>query len=175
MTQIAHQAVETQQSPAGEAPQAVTKQRQRLSLGPVIGGVVAAVVISGAVGFTVGRVTASTPEAEQAVARAPSAPSAASESRLEAVYDDCQIQDTGDSVSLSDGGATIVIDTRSEYGSTAGLICVMRELQTPQSIKAQVERTTAMMGVQDAEQDGLDYSWSYHPDNGMNMVITETD
>ena len=33
-------------------------------------------------------------------------------------------------------------------------------------------RTTAMMGVQDAKADGVEYSWSYHPDNGVNMVIT---
>ena len=27
------------------------------------------------------------------------------------------------------------------------------------------------MGVQDAEDDGLAYSWSYHPDNGVDLVI----
>jgi hypothetical protein len=32
-----------------------------------------------------------------------------------------------------------------------------------------------MPGVQDAEHDGLEYSWSYHPDNGVDMVITATD
>ncbi len=27
--------------------------------------------------------------------------------------------------------------------------------------------------AQDAEHDDLTYSWSYRPDNGVNMVITE--
>jgi hypothetical protein len=29
-----------------------------------------------------------------------------------------------------------------------------------------------MMGTQDADNNGIHYSWSYHPDNGVNMVIT---
>ncbi len=33
-------------------------------------------------------------------------------------------------------------------------------------------RTTAMMDVQDAEHDGIEYSWSYHPANVVDMVIT---
>ena len=74
-------------------------------------------------------------------------------------------------MTLADGGASIVVDTGSEYGSTAGMDCVLDELSTSQSIMAQIGRTTAMMGVQDAEDDGLAYSWSYHPDNGVNMVI----
>lgn len=74
---------------------------------------------------------------------------------------------------LTDGGATIVVDTGSQYGSTAGMDCVLDELGTSESIKAQMSRTTAMMGVQDAQHDGLDYSWSYHPKNGVNLVITD--
>jgi hypothetical protein len=55
------------------------------------------------------------------------------------------------------------------------LNCLLGELGTPQSIIAQLGSTTALMGVQDATDDGLNYSWSYHPDNGVNMVITDTD
>ena len=32
-----------------------------------------------------------------------------------------------------------------------------------------------MMGVQRGEDDGIHYGWSYHPDNGLNMVITLDD
>jgi hypothetical protein len=37
----------------------------------------------------------------------------------------------------------------------------MTYVGTPQSITAEVGRTTAMMGVQTADFDGLNYSWSY--------------
>jgi hypothetical protein len=30
-----------------------------------------------------------------------------------------------------------------------------------------------MMGEQTATNNGITYRWSYHPDNGLNMVITE--
>jgi hypothetical protein len=78
-------------------------------------------------------------------------------------------------MTLEDDGRTIVIDTRSEYGDVSAMECVLDSLGTPQSIEAQVGRTTAMMGVQDATHDGLDYSWTYHPDNGVNMVISVAD
>jgi hypothetical protein len=31
-----------------------------------------------------------------------------------------------------------------------------------------------MMGQQTAQESGLNYRWSYHPDNGLNMVITDS-
>jgi hypothetical protein len=85
-----------------------------------------------------------------------------------------QGSDTDDTLSLTDEGGTIVVDTRSEYGSVAGMDCVLEKLGTSESVKAEMGRTTAMMGVQEADEDGLHYSWSYHPDNGVDMVITDT-
>ncbi len=31
-----------------------------------------------------------------------------------------------------------------------------------------------MMGVQNDTSNGLEYGWSYHPDSGMHLVITDT-
>jgi hypothetical protein len=31
------------------------------------------------------------------------------------------------------------------------------------------------MGVQSATADRFSYSWSFHPDSGMNMTIVDTD
>lgn len=97
---------------------------------------------------------------------------AAIASPVESAFERCESRDTGNTLSLEDDGATIVVDTRSEYGDSSGMACVLNQLDTPQSITAQMDRTTAMMGVQDATSDGIEYSWSYHPDNGVNMVIT---
>ncbi len=130
----------------------------------------AVVAVSATIGFTAGRVTAGDDGGIASVVAEVSG-----DLRLAAAAGACKNRDTDRTMSLVDDGSSIVIDTRSEYGSTAGLDCVLRELETPQSIEAQVGRTTAMMGVQDAEDDGLEYSWSYHPDNGVNMVITAID
>ncbi|MEJ7665391.1 MAG: hypothetical protein WKG07_40640 [Hymenobacter sp.] len=86
--------------------------------------------------------------------------------RLEAGVEACASRDADDTITLADAGATVVVDTRSEYGEVAGLNCLLGELGTPQSIIAQLGSTTALMGVQDATDDGLNYSWSYHPDMG---------
>ena len=71
----------------------------------------------------------------------------------------------------ADEGRSSLIDTRSEYGDPAAMDCVLRELDTPESVQAQIARTTSMMGVQEADHEGLHYSWTYHPDNGVNMTI----
>jgi hypothetical protein len=115
-------------------------------------------------------------EAARAEAEASASAAAAAEvTRLAAVYDRCTINDTGSTMSLEDDDSTIVIDTGSEYGDPTGYLCVIEELDVPSSITAQMDRTTAMMGVQEAEDDGIEFSWSYHPDNGVNMVITDTE
>ncbi len=91
---------------------------------------------------------------------------------MERAYIACASSDSENTISLEDEGATIVIDTRSEYGDTSGMACVLAQLDTPQSITAKMESTTSMMGLQNAEHEGVEYSWSYHPKNGVNMVIT---
>lgn len=88
-------------------------------------------------------------------------------------YDACAGGEGAATLSGGDGGKTIVIDTGSKSGSVEGVQCVWAFIGTPQSIIASVASTTAMAGTQRATADGLSYSWSYHPDNGLNMVITE--
>lgn len=122
------------------------------------------VVAVGVAGFFIGRGSVGTSDSTEAFTEA---------SSLRAAYEACVSKDVDDTMTLADEGQTILIDTRSEYGDVAAAVCVMSELDTPQSITAQISRTTAMMGVQDGDHDGLHYSWSYHPDNGMNLVISQ--
>ncbi|MCF6507371.1 hypothetical protein E9549_08115 [Blastococcus sp. MG754426] len=94
--------------------------------------------------------------------------------RLTGAHEECKRVDRGSTLSLEDDGNTIVIDTGSEYGDPSGYLCVIEQLDVPSSITAQMDRTNAMMGVQQAEHNGYEFSWSYHPDNGVNMVISDT-
>lgn len=92
---------------------------------------------------------------------------------LQVAYGECIGGKGWKTLTLGDEGRSLIIDTGSEYGPIEGLACVLGQLGTSQAIVAQMESTTAMMGVQEAEDDSLRYQFSYHPDNGINMVITD--
>jgi hypothetical protein len=140
----------------------VTFPRQGLWL--ALAGVVVVVAGAGAIGYLLGQNAGTQTNL--------AASSAHEDVRLTNAFKACEARDTANTMELGDNGRTIIVDTRSEFTSTAGVACVWGELKTPQSITAKVEATTAMMGEQTAESDGVSYSWSYHPDNGLNMVIT---
>lgn len=76
-------------------------------------------------------------------------------------------------VKVYDGGHTAVINTRSEYADVAGVACLLYGIDTPRSIIARIDSTTSLQGSQTARANGFTYRWSYHPDNGLNMVIEE--
>ena len=92
---------------------------------------------------------------------------------LAAAYEFCSASPGKQTLSFADAGHTVIIDTESEYGSIDGADCLFRMLETSQAVTATVDSTTALMGVQQADDGGLHYQWSYHPDNGLNMVITD--
>ena len=54
------------------------------------------------------------------------------------------------------------------------LACVLSELETPDAVVTMMENTTAMQGVQQASHRALDYRWTCHPDNGLELIITES-
>jgi hypothetical protein len=97
--------------------------------------------------------------------------SEASTTGLEDGYQACQFKDGGDGLEIADAGDTIIVDTGS--GSIEALACLLVKLDTPTSVVSEIDNTTALMGSQHAESGDYKYQWSYHPDNGLNMVITD--
>lgn len=97
-------------------------------------------------------------------------------SGLESAYDACSSEilaaSTG-AVELADGGDSILIDTANEDEDITAVVCIFMGLETSDALIAQMDSTTAMMGRQEAESNGYTYEWSYHPDSGINMTITE--
>lgn len=76
---------------------------------------------------------------------------------------------TEEGTTIGDGGRTLVID------GTLGvdkLACVLAAMGTPESVKAQVESTRALDGRQEAAWEGYSMSWTYHPDSGLNAIVT---
>jgi hypothetical protein len=48
---------------------------------------------------------------------------------------------------------------------------VLRELETPAYVTEQIGQTRALDGRQTATWGDFEASWTYHPDNGLNLVI----
>lgn len=90
----------------------------------------------------------------------------------------------------SDGEVTLVIDTGDTgydpgYGVEPSVdydemiekldaaYCVLERIGAPPSVTARMDSTRALDGMQDAEWGGFTASWTYHPDEGLNLIITE--
>lgn len=76
---------------------------------------------------------------------------------------------------LSGNRAFLAVDTANEYDTkgvkTVG--CVLGALDTPKYVIKMMEGTTALMGAQKVKVDGLKYRWTYHPDNGLDLIIVD--
>jgi len=75
-------------------------------------------------------------------------------------------------VKIADEGATLLVDTKSEHGDVDNAACVTQNIDTPKRITSAIANTTAMMGAQTDSANGYSYRWSYHPDNGLNLIIS---
>lgn len=77
---------------------------------------------------------------------------------------------------LGDGGMTLTFDMKGKGQSTGAamtdIACVLAELDVPTSLVSHMDQTTSMDGRQSETWDNLEVSWSYHPDRGMDGVIT---
>lgn len=78
---------------------------------------------------------------------------------------------------LGDNDQTLVIDMAGDdpgsgTASAADLMCVLGELEAPQSVLAQMESTRALDGMQSATWSTYKATWTYHPANGLDMILT---
>ena len=89
---------------------------------------------------------------------------------LQAAYDSCS--DSDGTLDVGDDGHSLFSDTGAE-GKLTETACVLLAIDTPDRIVNEMDSTTALMGRQSAEDGDFTYEWSYHPDNGMNLVIAD--
>jgi hypothetical protein len=76
-----------------------------------------------------------------------------------------------------DEGRTLMLDMAGEDAGSGDLAisdiaCVLSELDTPDSVVAEMDGTRALDGRQSDDWDGLEASWSYHPDDGLDIILT---
>lgn len=101
--------------------------------------------------------------------------SGSGETRLYQALNKCGDVYSGiDKVDLTDSDNTLVVNGATSHKDIREVACILDHLGTSGAVRNELAQTTALMGRQSDESDGLKYEWSYHPDNGLDLIITET-
>lgn len=85
----------------------------------------------------------------------------------------CSAADTA-GVDVMDEGKSLSLQTTGEEStgtSMATVVCVLTALASPESIFNKIDSTRALDGTKSAEWPGFSASWTYHPDNGLNIIV----
>jgi len=93
---------------------------------------------------------------------------------FEAVKEECA---SGSSdIRVGDGGDTLTIDRMgAEVSPGATFVqfdCIIEKLDVPDAVIDRINNTRALDGYQDATFGEFAASWTYHPDDGLNMTVT---
>ncbi len=76
---------------------------------------------------------------------------------------------------MTDNGQTLLIDSSGEedFGklSVSALQCVLDGLKMPAAVQTHMFETRALDGRQENAWPGFTASWSYHPDQGMDVIV----
>lgn len=99
---------------------------------------------------------------------------AAPKNPFPSAIDACGVSDGNSYIYIGDNGKTLLMDGEGEESAgapSADVWCVLQELNVPDSTVARMEKTSSLMGVVSDSWDGISADWSYHPDNGFDVVL----
>ncbi len=77
-------------------------------------------------------------------------------------------------ISIGDDGYSLSLDGEGQESSglsSQDSDCILNELEVSDANLERMGNTRALDGTQTAEQGNLSLSWTYHPDNGFDLVI----
>lgn len=57
-------------------------------------------------------------------------------------------------------------------GTFGDVVCLLGMLDAPSGVQSRMENTRALDGTQEASWDAYDASWTYHPDDGLTLIVT---
>ena len=154
------------------SPEGSGKSRRPLLIGAIAVALVLLVAIAASVAVTAKR-SSDQAAAEQAAEDA----RLAREQVLADASSTCELNFTT-GATLGDGGRTLMLDTKGEEDSSGVSIekvaCVLSTVDTPDAVISALDSTRALDGRQHANWDNIDAEWSYHPNSGLNLILTTT-
>jgi hypothetical protein len=84
---------------------------------------------------------------------------------------------SSDAVEVGDGGKTLTIDGKGKKDfsglETTQVVCILKALKVSDAVISQMDSTRALDGRQSAEWEGYSASWTYHPDAGLDVIVTQ--
>jgi len=99
--------------------------------------------------------------------------SAAKPSLITAATEACGVENNLYIV-VGDEGQSVSMDSVGEESAGADysdILCVLDELDVPDSVLNRINSTRALDGRQTADWDNFTASWGYHPNSGANIII----
>lgn len=100
-----------------------------------------------------------------------------SDDRLVEAREECRDEDLVWSYlysTIDDDGRSLYLDGRGEDSQGVSVdyqLCILRDLDVPSSVLTRMSNTTALMGMQAGSWDGISASWTYHPRNGLDIIL----
>jgi hypothetical protein len=94
---------------------------------------------------------------------------------LRQAYEDCNHAGV-----IDDSDRTLFLDLKGEepgsgVTTTIQLACVLSALEAPSYVTRAMESTRALDGRVTETWDGFEATWTYHPDEGLDVLIRELD
>ena len=79
-------------------------------------------------------------------------------------------------IGLGDDGQSLTIDGEGDEDYSLGVpyldtLCVLTAVDTPDGVISRMGSTRALDGMQTAEWDRISAYWTYHPDDGLDVVL----
>jgi hypothetical protein len=139
---------------------------------PVATGVAGLLLgIAGTVGVSAVRAAAD----ERAATKAATAALESRRAVLTTAVGACNLK-SATGIDLGDGGTTLTFNMKgndeSSGASIGDITCIFAALHIPANVTSHIDQTTSMDGRQEETWNGITISWSYHPDRGLDGVLT---
>ena len=78
---------------------------------------------------------------------------------------------------VADKGKTLTLTTAGEsgvsYTDIEDVACVLAKLEVPSYVVSHIDSTRALDGQQTDEWDGISARWTYHPEDGLHLVLRD--
>ncbi|MGO1592143.1 MAG: hypothetical protein ACTHW1_09730 [Ancrocorticia sp.] len=82
-------------------------------------------------------------------------------------------------ITFDDDDGSISFDSKGEEDASGAdvvdVACLLAVLETPDRIVSHIDQTTSLDGRQTETWDSFEIQWSYHPNRGMDGVISVSD